>query len=92
VASAGGQMASTEATMDDLFIVNQHAADEKYNFETLQQTTSIKSQNLFRWVLLCLHMTGVLLHCSFKAASHGVNGVGRFARNGQHRCPEAEWI
>ncbi|KAF5376466.1 hypothetical protein D9615_008594 [Tricholomella constricta] len=36
------------ATMDDLFIVDQHAADEKYNFETLQQTTSIKSQRLFR--------------------------------------------
>ncbi|KAF5376419.1 hypothetical protein D9615_008580 [Tricholomella constricta] len=36
------------ATMDDLFIVDQHAADEKYNFETLQQTTSINSQRLFR--------------------------------------------
>jgi DNA mismatch repair enzyme (predicted ATPase) len=34
--------------MDDLFIVDQHAADEKYNFETLQQTTNIKSQKLFR--------------------------------------------
>jgi DNA mismatch repair protein PMS2 len=37
--------------MDDLFIVDQHAADEKYNFETLQQTTRIKSQKLFRCVL-----------------------------------------
>ncbi|KAJ7932955.1 MutL C terminal dimerization domain-containing protein [Mycena leptocephala] len=36
------------AAMDDLFIVDQHAADEKYNFETLQQTTRIKSQKLFR--------------------------------------------
>jgi len=36
--------------MDDLFIVDQHAADEKYNFETLQQTTRIKSQKLFRYV------------------------------------------
>ncbi|GBE87291.1 DNA mismatch repair protein [Sparassis crispa] len=34
--------------MDDLFIVDQHAADEKYNFETLQQTTKIDSQKLFR--------------------------------------------
>ncbi|KAI0920198.1 hypothetical protein AcV5_010002 [Taiwanofungus camphoratus] len=34
--------------MDDLFIVDQHAADEKYNFETLQQTTRIESQKLFR--------------------------------------------
>ena len=34
--------------MDDLFIVDQHAADEKYNFETLQSTTVIQSQKLFR--------------------------------------------
>ena len=42
--------------MDDLFIVDQHAADEKYNFETLQSTTVIQSQNLLKWVyffLLC---------------------------------------
>jgi DNA mismatch repair protein PMS2 len=36
--------------MDDLFIVDQHAADEKYNFETLQQTTKINSQRLLRYV------------------------------------------
>ncbi|KAG6819371.1 hypothetical protein H0H93_012454 [Arthromyces matolae] len=36
------------SAMDDLFIVDQHAADEKYNFETLQQTTTIKSQKLFK--------------------------------------------
>lgn len=40
------------ADMDDLFIVDQHAADEKYNFETLQQTTKIESQKLFRLVHL----------------------------------------
>ncbi|KAF4588297.1 hypothetical protein EYR38_010264 [Pleurotus pulmonarius] len=34
--------------MDDLFIVDQHAADEKYNFEQLQETTKIKSQRLFK--------------------------------------------
>ncbi|KAJ4482401.1 DNA mismatch repair protein [Lentinula aciculospora] len=34
--------------LDDLFIVDQHAADEKYNFETLQQTTNIKSQRLLQ--------------------------------------------
>lgn len=33
---------------DDLFIIDQHAADEKYNFETLQQTTKIQSQSLLR--------------------------------------------
>ncbi|KAI6098784.1 hypothetical protein EDD16DRAFT_1498226 [Pisolithus croceorrhizus] len=33
---------------DDLFVVDQHAADEKWNFETLQETTLIDSQRLFR--------------------------------------------
>lgn len=32
----------------DLFIVDQHASDEKYNFETLQQTTQIKGQRLIQ--------------------------------------------
>jgi DNA mismatch repair protein PMS2 len=40
-----------EEGLDDLFVIDQHAADEKYNFETLQQTTVIESQRLFRWVL-----------------------------------------
>lgn len=31
---------------DDLFIVDQHASDEKYNFETLQRTTEMQSQQL----------------------------------------------
>jgi len=31
---------------EDLFIVDQHASDEKYNFETLQKTTKIKSQRM----------------------------------------------
>lgn len=37
--------------MDDLFIIDQHAADEKYNFEDLQQTTLIRSQRLLRRVV-----------------------------------------
>ncbi|KAG1728395.1 uncharacterized protein EDB91DRAFT_1162168 [Suillus paluster] len=37
-----------EEGLDDLFMIDQHAADEKYNFETLQQTTVIESQRLFR--------------------------------------------
>lgn len=39
-------------TMDDLFVVDQHAADEKWNFETLQEKTVIASQKLFRCVFL----------------------------------------
>lgn len=33
-------------TGHDLFIVDQHAADEKFNFETLQQSTQIHTQRL----------------------------------------------
>ncbi|TYZ68801.1 hypothetical protein PybrP1_005217 [[Pythium] brassicae (nom. inval.)] len=33
---------------DDLFIVDQHASDEKFNFETLQQTTVLHQQPLVR--------------------------------------------
>ncbi|KAI0300705.1 hypothetical protein B0F90DRAFT_1722574 [Multifurca ochricompacta] len=36
-----------KSATDDLFIVDQHAADEKYNFETLQTTTRLESQRLF---------------------------------------------
>ena len=32
---------------EDLFIIDQHATDEKYNFERLQRTTKMKSQRLF---------------------------------------------
>ena len=39
-----------EGATDDLFIVDQHAADEKYNFETLQATTRLESQRLFSCV------------------------------------------
>jgi len=41
------QNGSKERT-DDLFIIDQHASDEKYNFETLQQTTVIKAQSLIK--------------------------------------------
>ncbi|CAA7264531.1 unnamed protein product [Cyclocybe aegerita] len=47
--AGAGQIDKEEAVaMDDLFIVDQHAADEKYNFETLQTTTRIQSQKLFK--------------------------------------------
>ncbi|TFK38593.1 hypothetical protein BDQ12DRAFT_651711 [Crucibulum laeve] len=47
--------------MDDLFIVDQHAADEKYNFETLQLTTRIQSQKLFKSQALELTASDELL-------------------------------
>lgn len=47
--------------MDDLFIVDQHASDEKYNFETLQLTTTIRSQKLISPRLLELSASDELV-------------------------------
>ncbi|KAL8711994.1 MAG: hypothetical protein Q9220_003690 [cf. Caloplaca sp. 1 TL-2023] len=33
---------------DELFIIDQHASDEKYNFERLQATTTVQNQRLVR--------------------------------------------
>lgn len=44
------RLRKTDMANDDLFIVDQHAADEKYNFETLQATTRLESQRLFTCV------------------------------------------
>ncbi|CAO3630305.1 unnamed protein product [Cunninghamella blakesleeana] len=45
----------------DIFIIDQHAADEKYNFETLQKSTRIKGQQLFKPQLLELTVPEELL-------------------------------
>lgn len=39
---------SNNSGSDDLFIIDQHASDEKYNFEQLQATTIMHSQPLVR--------------------------------------------
>ncbi|CAG8973345.1 hypothetical protein HYALB_00000108 [Hymenoscyphus albidus] len=39
---------------DDLFIIDQHASDEKYNFERLQATTIVQSQPLVHPKILSL--------------------------------------
>lgn len=44
------RLQSVDDGTDDLFIIDQHASDEKYNFETLQQTTKIKAQALIKYV------------------------------------------
>ena len=31
---------------DDLYIIDQHASDEKFRYETLQRTTTINSQKM----------------------------------------------
>ena len=45
----------SKSASDDLYIIDQHASDEKYNFETLQRTTVIKAQALIR--PRALHLT-----------------------------------
>ena len=43
---------AVDLTLDDLFIIDQHASDERYNFETLQATTKMETQKLLRCGLL----------------------------------------
>ncbi|KAL7424703.1 ATP-binding mismatch repair protein [Cryptotrichosporon argae] len=45
---ADGQGEDEGGEEDDLFIIDQHASDEKFNFETLQRTTVIEAQALIR--------------------------------------------
>ena len=53
---AGSSPSRATLATDDLFIIDQHASDEKFNFETLQRTTIIKAQKLIRCVSgLCDH-------------------------------------
>ncbi len=41
-------MDAAQTSSDDLFIIDQHASDEKYNFERLQASTVVQSQRLVR--------------------------------------------
>ncbi|KAH8804771.1 hypothetical protein F5884DRAFT_425217 [Xylogone sp. PMI_703] len=43
---SGKKHPSERETANDLFIIDQHASDEKYNFERLQATTLVQSQTL----------------------------------------------
>ena len=43
-----------EQSRDQLFIIDQHASDEKYNFESLQLETTVGNQRMVRPVLLDL--------------------------------------
>ncbi|KAF3482814.1 uncharacterized protein GIQ15_02138 [Arthroderma uncinatum] len=44
----------TSAEQDELFIIDQHASDEKYNFERLQAETTVQNQRLVQPKLLDL--------------------------------------
>ncbi|XP_026486805.2 mismatch repair endonuclease PMS2 [Vanessa tameamea] len=58
---------------DDLFIIDQHATDEIYNFETLQKTTELTSQKLV--IPQQLELTGVNEQIL-------MDNVGVFKKNG----------
>jgi len=45
----------------DLFIVDQHASDEKYNFETLKHTTVIKSQTMIQYGVVISYSYFIIL-------------------------------
>ncbi|KAH9812637.1 DNA mismatch repair protein pms1 [Teratosphaeria destructans] len=40
--------ATNQQEQDELFIIDQHAADEKYNYERLQRTVTLQSQRMVR--------------------------------------------
>jgi DNA mismatch repair protein PMS2 len=44
--TANSSDTATEFANDELFIIDQHASDEKYNFERLQAVTAVQSQRL----------------------------------------------
>jgi DNA mismatch repair protein PMS2 len=48
----------------DLFMIDQHAADEKYRFETFMQSTRISSQPLARWITWTM---SVWMVCSYRS-------------------------
>lgn len=52
---------TTSSGVDDLFIIDQHASDEKFNFETLQSQTKIRSQRLIQPRALELSATDELV-------------------------------
>jgi len=65
----------------DLFIVDQHATDEKYNYENLQQTTELRTQRLLR--PLKMEVTGAFTltptsdpHANHKPSNGGDSGAG----------------
>jgi len=75
-----------DGATDDLFIMDQHAADEKYNFETLQATTRLESQRLFTPrvleltaadELVALENLGVLQQNGFEVAQDEDQPAGR---------------
>lgn len=46
--TSGAARPDVQGDDDELFIIDQHASDEKFNFERLQATTTVQSQRLVR--------------------------------------------
>jgi DNA mismatch repair protein PMS2 len=57
IRSAPTTILDSSAGKDDLFIIDQHASDEKYNFERLQASTVVQNQRLVK--PLTLHLTAI---------------------------------
>ena len=47
----------------DLFIIDQHACDEKYNFETMQATTKLHTQRMVNSMTLEVHLESLFFSC-----------------------------
>ena len=45
---------------EDLFILDQHASDEKFNFETMSRTTVLHTQDLINPIKVQLSVTDAL--------------------------------
>ena len=70
------RLRKTDMANDDLFIVDQHAADEKYNFETLQTTTRLESQRLFTCVRFLRSSADVVDDVMTQPSRAGADGCG----------------
>jgi DNA mismatch repair protein PMS2 len=86
------RLRKTDAENDDLFIVDQHAADEKYNFETLQTTTRLESQRLFTCVRFHSYFVSSVIVMTEQAARAGADGRGRARCSREYGRAAAKWI
>lgn len=65
----------------DLFIVDQHATDEKYNFEMLQQNTVLQSQLLIQSVFYLIHVVSWSIQTDLKLVHCFLLFYTRFCRD-----------
>jgi MutL C terminal dimerisation domain len=71
---------------EDVFIIDQHASDEKFNFERLQAETVMQVQALARYPLKSIS------HTNFKASEIGPHGDRRIDCFGSLGRLQTEWL